>query len=159
MRWIRFSVLICLATIIQASFLSNYIIRPDLLTIVLVFFAVYGNVTDAIITSFTIGFAADLIGPTMGSFMISFGILGTSLSHLNRVIAIRRTPHQVLSIFVITILAGIMANMLNSFKGISTTEFSVILKNSLFSCIVGPFLFKPFAWWMQIKTPRRQRRF
>ena len=157
MRWIRFAVLVCFATIVQASFLSHFVLKPDLLVILLVFFAVYGSTADAIITSFTIGFAADLIGPTMGSQMISFGILGTSLAYLNRVFALRKIPYQMLSIFVITILAGIMANILNSLKGVLTVEYIEILKIAVFSGIAGPFIFPAAAWWMRIKTPRRLR--
>ena len=157
MRWIRFAVLVCLAMIVQAGFLSTFILKPDLLVILLVFFAVYGNISDAIITSFTIGFAADLIGPSMGTQMICFGVLGTSLSYLKRVIAIRKIPYQVIAIFVVYILAGVMANILNSLKGIATTEYSTILKTAIYSAIVGPFLFMPAAWWMRIKMQHRKR--
>ena len=150
MRWLRFAVLICLAAIIQASFLSNFRSKPELLVILLVFFAVYGSIS---------GFAADLIGPTMGSLMITYGVLGTSLAYLNRVIAIRKIPYQALAIFAITILAGIMANILNSFKSVSTIEYSVILKNAIYSGIAGPLVFMPAAWWMRIRMGRNRRRF
>ncbi len=159
MRWIRFAVLICLAAIIQAGFLSIFVIRPDLLTILLVFFVVYSSTTDAIITSFSIGFAADLIGLSMGSQMISFGILGTLLAYLNRVIAMRKIPYQVIAIFVITILAKILANILNSFKGVVVIENVEILKTAIYSGIVGPFVFIPVAWWMRIKINRNRRRY
>jgi rod shape-determining protein MreD len=159
MRWIRFAVLICLATIVQAGFLSNFVLKPDLLIILLVFFAVYGSLTDAIITSFTIGFASDLIGSSMGSQMISFGILGTALAYLNRVIALKKIPYQAISIFVITILTYVMTNILNSLKGISTTEYDTILKAAIYSAIVGPLVFIPAAWWMRIKNSRNRRRF
>ena len=159
MRWIRFAVLICLAAIIQAGFLSLFVIRPDLLTILLVFFAVYSSTTDSIITSFSIGFAADLIGLSMGSQMISFGILGTLLAYVNRVIAMRKMPYQALAIFVITILAKIITNILNSFKGVAAIENVEILKTAIYSGIIGPFMFIPVAWWMRIRTSRTRRRF
>ena len=159
MRWIRFAVLVCLATIIQAGFLSIFVIRPDLLIILLVFFSIYGSTSDSIITSFSIGFAADLIGPSMGSQMISFGILGTLLAYLNRVIAMRKMPYQALAIFVITILASITANILNSFKGVPMTGYGDILKTAIYSGVAGPFAFLPVAWWMRIKTQRNRRRF
>jgi len=161
MRWIRFAVLVCLATIVQASFLSNYILKPDLHIILLIFFAVYSSTTNAIITSFAIGFAADLIGPSMsmGSQMISLGILGTAFAYLNRVFAIRQMPFQAISIFALAILAGFLSNILNSLKDVSTIEFSMILKKAIYSGIVGPFLFLPAAWWMRIKTQHHRRRF
>ena len=160
MRWIRFAVLICLATVAQAS-LSNFNLKPDLLIILLVFFAVYSSTSDAIIASFTIGFAADLIliGFSMGAQMISFGILGTALSYLNRVFALRQVPYQVISIIVITILTGFFTNILNSLKHTGIIENSYILKTAIYSGIAGPFVFMPVAWWMRIKTRRNQRRF
>ncbi|MBN1973618.1 MAG: rod shape-determining protein MreD [Sedimentisphaerales bacterium] len=159
MRWIRFAVLVGLATIAQAGFLSNYILKPDLHIILLVFFAVYSSTTDAIITSFTLGFAADLIGQSMGTQMICFGILGTSIAYLNRVIALRKVPYQIIAIFAVTLIAGFCANTLNSMKNVSTITYSSIMKTAIYSAIVGPFIFIPCIWWMRIKTPHHHRRF
>ncbi|MHC4245135.1 MAG: rod shape-determining protein MreD [Planctomycetota bacterium] len=77
MHWFRFAVLVLLATVLQASFFADLNSKPDLLLILLVFFAVYCDTSDAIICSFVIGFAADLIGQTMGPQMISYGIFGS----------------------------------------------------------------------------------
>ncbi len=159
MRWIRFIILVCLATIAQAGFLSSYNLRPDLLLILVVFFAVYNTTSEAIITSFAIGFAADLIGISMGVQMISFGILGTLLSYLNHIFALRKVPYQIISIIAMTLLAGILTNTLNSFKHVGTIESSYILKTAIFSGIAGPFVFMPVAWWMQVNSHRYRRRY
>jgi rod shape-determining protein MreD len=103
MRWFRFAVFISLVTILQAGLVdiiavTTLNIKPDLLLILLVFFATYCNTSEAIITSFTIGFAADLIGSAMGSQIISFGLFGTALAYLHRVITIRKMPYQALAI-------------------------------------------------------------
>ena len=159
MRWYRFAVLVLLATVLQAGFLSNFTIKPDLLLILLVFFAVYSNTSEAIISSFTIGFAADLIGPAMGPQTISFGLFGTALAYLHRVIAIRKMPYQALAIFATGILAGTMVHLLNLLKsepGPAVT-YNDIFKMALYSGIAGPFLFLPLAWWMRIKTNRFRR--
>ena len=158
MRWIRFAVLVLFATILQAGFLSNFSLKPDLLLILLVFFAIYSNTSEAIVSSFTIGFAADLVGLTMGPSIISFGIFGTALAYLHRVIAIRKMPYQAMAIFVMALLTGLMAHLLNSLKGQPAPDvYRTILKVSLFSGIAGPFLFLPAAWWMRIKTNRFRR--
>ncbi len=159
MRWYRFAVLVLLATILQAGFLSNFSIKPDLLLILLVFFAVYSNTSEAIISSFTIGFAADLIGPAMGPQTISFGLFGTALAYLHRVIAIRKMPYQALAIFATGILAGTLVHLLNLLKSESSSAgtYSDIFKIAFYSGIVGPFLFLPSAWWMRIKTTRFRR--
>jgi rod shape-determining protein MreD len=133
-------------------------IKPDLLLILLVFFAIYCNSSEAIITSFMIGFAADIIivGSAMGPRMISYGLFGTLLAYLQRVIAIRKMSYQSLAIFVTGLLAGTLAHLLTVLKGSSATSdvYAVLFWIPLYSAIVGPFLFLPSAWWMRMKTHR-----
>jgi len=159
MRWLRFAVLILLAAVLQAGAVkavavTRFNICPDLLLILLAFFAVYGNTFDAIITSFAIGFAADLISPVMGPQTISFGLLGTLLAYLNRLIAIKKMPHQAAVIFTAGILAGALAYWLSVLRGQPHTSnpYTAALWTSAYSGLVGPFLFLPSAWWMGIKT-------
>jgi rod shape-determining protein MreD len=153
MRWFRFALLVLVATVLQAGLLGHLNEKPDLLLILLVFFAVHSNTADAVITSFSIGFAADLIAPTiMGPQIISFGLCGTLLGYLQRYIAIRRMPYQATAIFITALLAGIVARLLGSLKGQPAPPYSVLLLTCLYSAIVGPLLFLPSAWWMRIKT-------
>ncbi len=160
MRWFRFAVLVLLATVLQASFFADSNIKPDLLLILLVFFAIYCNTSDAIITSFTIGFAADLIGRTMGPQMIGFVLFGTALAYLHQVIAIRKMTYQFLAIFITALLTGSMVYFLNFLKGEPTPQnmFAALFGIALYSALVGPFLFLPSAWWMRIKIHRLKPR-
>ena len=161
MRWLRFAVLILAVTVLQKGLLARWSSKPDLLIILLVFFSIYCNTSEAIISSFTIGFAADLVGSPMpmGPQMISFGLFGTLLAYLHRVIAIRRMPYQALAIFVTSILTGILTHLLTYFTGepIPSNIYTVVLVTSVYSSIVGPFLFLPIAWWMRIKVNRYRR--
>lgn len=158
MRWSRFAVLIVVVTVLQASLSVHLRIKPDLLLILLVFFSIYCNSSVAIITSFTIGFAADIIPPAIiGTQMVSFGLLGTLLAYLHRVITIRNMPYQVLVIFIIGFLSGMFVNLLCSFKGEPSSTYAIIFWTSLYSGLVGPFFFLPIAWWMRIKTHRFRR--
>ncbi|RKY25865.1 MAG: rod shape-determining protein MreD [Planctomycetota bacterium] len=156
MHWFRFAVLVCIVTVLQAGFLANLDIKPDLLLTLLVFFAVYCNTTEAIITSFVLGFAADIIGYAMGPQTISFGLLGTALAYLHRVIAIRKMSYQALTIFLTCFLAGIVVHFLTFLKGRPTCSdmYAVLFWTSLCSAIVGPFLFSPYAWLMRMKINR-----
>ena len=155
--------LILAVTVIQKGLLARWSNKPDLLIILLAFFAIYYNTSDAIISSFTIGFAADLVGSPMpmGPHMISFGLLGTLLAYLNRVIAIKRMPFQALAIFAVSVLTGLLSHLLTYITGepIPGNIYVVVFVTSLYSSIVGPFLFLPTAWWMQIKTSRFGRRY
>ncbi|MBN2182740.1 MAG: rod shape-determining protein MreD [Sedimentisphaerales bacterium] len=160
MRWLRFAVLIIFATVLQAGFLANFNYKPDLLLILLVFFSVYASSSEAIVSSFVIGLAADLIGPVMGPQTISFGLFGTLLAYMHRVIAFRKMHYQALAIFVMSILTGLLTTLLNLIRGepILSEFFVNILKISLISGILGPFLFLPAAWWMRIQTNRFRRK-
>ena len=159
MRWFRFAFLIIIVMVLQASLLSSLDIKPDLLLILLVFFAVYCNSHDAIITSFAIGFAADVIGFSMGPQMLTFGLIGTILAQLQRALALRKMPYQAIAIFIVGILAGILAHTFGFLKGrgMPSDALAGLLSTSLCSAIIGPFLFLPSAWWMSIKTHRYGR--
>ncbi len=156
MRWFRFAILITSAAVLQAGFLARWDIRPDLLLILLVFFAVYSSITEAIITSFVIGFAADLIGSSMGPQIISFGLFGTLLAYLHRLIAIRKMPYQTAAIFTVGLFAALLTYLLSRLISQPHIQnaYALIFATSLYSAVVGPFLFLPFAWWMRIKTQR-----
>ena len=99
MRWVRFAIFVLIVTLLQASLLemiavTELRIKPDMLLILLVFFAVYYNTTDAIISSFAIGFGADLVAGVMGPFTVSFGLFGTLLSYLCRLVVVRHMPYR-----------------------------------------------------------------
>ena len=159
MQWIRFAVLILLVTLLQATVNNFSASRPDFLLILLVFFAIYSNTTDAIICSFIIGFAADIIVFPMGPQIISFGVLGTLLAYLNRVIAIRSISYQAAAIFVMSFLAGILTYLLVLIKGqpFPPNKYYILFWTSIYSSVLGPFFFSPTAWWMRIKTHRFSR--
>lgn len=164
MRWFRFAILLLAVTILQAESIkvfgvTDLNIRPDLLLILVVFCSIYCKTNEAIITSFTIGFAADLIGSTMGPLMISFGLVGTLLTYLTHVIAIRKMPYQAIAIFIMSILTGLLSIMLRFLKGMESVPnmYSTLLWSSFYSSLVGPFLFLPTAWWMQMKPSRFKR--
>lgn len=178
MRWLRFAVLVVVVTVVQASLLdriavSSLSIKPDLLLILLVFFALYGvprssqkrraadfDISEAIISSFVIGFFADIIGPppTMGVRMISFGLFGTVMAQLFRAISLGRMFYQGGAIMLTGILAGILIRFLTSLKGQPSTALVVVCWTCLYSAVIGPFLFLPSAWWMGIKAVRKGRR-
>ncbi len=161
MRWFRFAVLIIVVSVLQAGLLELLNFKPDLLLILLVFFAIYCKTSYAIITAFTLGFAADIIGSAMGPQIISFGLFGTALAYLHRVIAIKKIPYQSLAIFITAILTAVLAHLLTFIK-LSVLEgrpappmvFTVFLATSLCSALAGPFFFLPVGWWMRMKTSR-----
>lgn len=162
MRWFRFALLILIATILQTSLIDIIAvtaaeIKPNLLLILLVFFAINCKNTDAIITSFTIGFAADITpGSAMGPQIISFGLFGTLLAEVHNIIEIRKMPYRSLAIFIIGFLTAAVTYFLSFLKAeiVISNIYIELFWTPLYSAIVGPFLFLPTMWWMRIKTRR-----
>jgi len=165
MRWIRFAVFILIATVLQASLVdviavTTLNIKPDLLLIALVFFAIYSSTTEAVLTSFVTGFASDIISTSpMGAQIISYVIFGTLLAYLHRLVAIRKMPYQAAAIFVIGMCVLLSSYFLNSLRGQETITniYKTAFGTSLYSCVIGPFFFLPCAWWMRLKTYRFSR--
>lgn len=161
MHWPRFAALVLITTLLEASFIdtiavTSHKITPDLLLILLVFFATRGEITEAIICSFVIGLAADLIptGFRMGPWILSFGIFGTGLACLQNMISLKKMPHQALAIFITGIGTGILSHFLAGHPG----GLKSIIGTSAYSAVIGPFLLLPLNLFMPVKKIQRGRR-
>lgn len=147
MRWLRFTLILLLVSLLRAGSLSGAVavtalhIKPDFLLILLVFFAINCDTYDAVIASFAIGFAADITGAVMGPFFLAFGILGSVLTHIRQIILLKRTLHQAIIIFVVGFLAGAIAQLLALFKIQAGPSFS-------FWHLIGTALYSALAWFL-----------
>ncbi len=164
MRWPRFAVVVVITILLQANLVgavgvTRFKIEPDLLLVLMVFFAVNCNVSNATISSFVIGLAADIVaaGFPMGPRIISFVLFGTGLAYLHRVIAIRKMPQVALTIFVIGICTGGLSRLLAALAGRSGGPGGIetLAGTAIYSAIVGPFLFLVLEWLMRIRNRRR----
>ncbi len=160
MRWFRFAVLVLVASILQTGLVGAIGIRsdikPDLLLILLVFFALRSDSTDAIIASFAIGFVADLTNPAisrlMGPRIVSFGLFGTLLSDLSGTALPRRVLHQAITIFLMGFLTTGLSHLLTLLRAepVAADLATGLLWQPLYSAILGPFLFLPIGWAMRM---------
>lgn len=151
MRWIPFTLLLAAATLLNSGNLLNLIavgslnIRPDLLLIMMIFFAVQADWRDGVIAAFIIGLAADISGVAMGPHVLTYGLIGAILAQTRRVVIMKRKRHQALSIFVIALIAGVMIQLLTWMKtGVLTEKFHwIVLGTALYSALAGPIV-----WWI-----------
>ncbi len=161
MRWVRFAVLVLVASLLQTGLADALAIlradfKPDLLLILLVFFALRSNSTDAIIASFAIGFAADLSNPIAGRLMgpriISFGLFGTLLSDLNGTISPRRLIYQAITIFLMGCLTAGLSYLLTFLRtGAAPANMAAgCFWQPLYSAVLGPLLFLPIGGCMRM---------
>lgn len=152
-----------LATVLQASLIDVISVsgtKPDLLLILLAFFAINREMDDAIITSFAIGFAHDIIGPSVGPGFLSLGLLGTALCYFKQFITIKTMPMQAFAIFVLGFITAYSSAILSRFQADIPIQhiYGSFLGTPLYSAVVGPFLFLPTAWWMNIQTQHKRTR-
>jgi len=164
MRWFRFAVLVLAASLLQATLMDVLRIgggvKPDLLLILLVFFGSRCNSTDGVITSFAIGFIADLIAPiggVMGPRILSFGLFGTLLPDVQRVFSLRRPLYQGGAIFFIGVLTAVLSYLLASLRieGGRISLLILFLWQPLYSGILGPLFSLPVGWWMHMNRKSR----
>ncbi|MBE0537060.1 MAG: rod shape-determining protein MreD [Phycisphaerae bacterium] len=164
--WIRFFIFIVVLTVFSAGSLFNVIsirnIAPDLLLIATVFFAIHCVTPHAVAASFAIGFAADLSGAAMGPNMLAFGLLGSLISQLQRVVIMKRVLHQAVAIFIFALIAGALIQLLYYFKMDQTSPqvFRTILGGALYSGAAAPLMWlvlTAFAMWLGYH-PQRYRR-
>ena len=170
MRWERVGIIILLVCLLNAGNLLNTIaigdnnIRPDLLLILMVFFAINCGTLEATIISFAIGFAADIssVSGVMGPAMITFGLFGTLISQFRKVVIMKRMSHQALAIFVVAIIAGGFTQILTHFKmgQNSSNVYSALLWTAVYSGLIGPLVWAVFAaisQWLGVRAYKTGR--
>ena len=148
MKWIPFILLLAAGTVLGAGNLLHLIafhegqVRPSLLLIFLVYFAVNPRTDAAVICSFAIGFAADLAGSTMGPYTICYGLAGSLLSQTGEVMTIRHPIHQAGVVFVTGLVTGLTASWLAALKTghASGLSVSVLMGIALYSALAAPLL-------------------
>ncbi len=149
MKWWRFAFVVLIVACLQASAamnlfsLTNMRIKPDVLLILLVYFAVYCDSYDAVIISFSLGFAADISGMVLGPHIISYGIIGSVLAHIRKIILLKSTGQQAIAIFVVGFLVETIALLFTETKAseLIKTGLPEIFAVSLYSAVLW-FLLK-----------------
>ena len=148
MRWFRFLIILLVMTLLNAGNLLNTIavtdsnIRPNLLLILLVFFALNCDGIEAVIVSFTIGFAADISGTVMGPCFLSYGLIGTLISQFRKVVIMKRVTYQILAISITTLVVGSLVSILMYVKtreSMMNTN-TVLLGTAVYSGLVSPVI-------------------
>jgi rod shape-determining protein MreD len=157
MKWFIFVVLLAISTVLQASlieFLAIQNITPNLLLILMVYFAVVFREHEQLIASFAIGLAAGIISSTIGPCIVSYLLVGTVLSNLNQYLIIKTKLYQGFAIFVCGIIANLIIMFItNISQGAATENFwAFIISSPLYSGVIGPFFLLPIALIMNIKA-------
>ena len=150
MRWIPFTILVLIGALLEAGNLLNLVavgswhIRPSVLIVLLVFFAINCRTRQALIASFIIGLAMDATGTLMGPHVLSYCIVGGLLNQLSDHFPSRRVFHQAMLVFVVFLAAEITAYWLMVLKTGERQEtvYQLFLLRAVYSACVAPFFWR-----------------
>jgi rod shape-determining protein MreD len=161
MHWLRFAILLFVAALIQGSLLPGLIAlkngaQPDLLVIFLAFFALHCYGYEAVITSFAIGLAADVINQPIGPHIVSFGLIGAVVGGLRNYIAVKRTFHIIATVAAVGIAAELLARLLELLTGQEwhSNTFSLLVGGAVYSGLLAPYFFSGLLMiidWLGVK--------
>ncbi|MHC5179915.1 MAG: rod shape-determining protein MreD [Planctomycetota bacterium] len=148
MRWLSFTVILLVATLLEAGNLLNvfaiggWTIRPSILITLLVFYSFSCNPRDAIICSFAVGLAADLTTELMGPHMICFGLLGLLLNQSNQVLFAQRIIYKATIVFAVYFVAETFSYWLGLLKEYHPqgNYYSVLLFTAIYSAVISPII-------------------
>jgi len=165
MRWFSFITILLAATLLEAGNLLNlfpvtgWYVKPGILITLLVYYALVCRYEEAIVTSFFIGFAADLATGVMGPHMICYGLLGVLLNQTGQMLVVKRALFKAAIVFVAFILAETGAYWLSVLKMDEAQEGarSIIFLRAFYSAIVSPLLWSvlsALSGWTNIQKTR-----
>ena len=151
MKWLRFILLLLFVAVLQSSAVMNIFaltarhIKPNIFLMLLIYFAISCDSYNAIITSFAVGFAADLAGAVMGPHIISYGLVGVAVAYVRNIILLKKTNQQAAAIFAAGIFVELIAVLLTGLKaaGLAKMDGMEIFAIAAYSAIL----------WFMIKLP------
>jgi rod shape-determining protein MreD len=117
MRWISFVILLLFVTVLQASvapFVAVHTIRPDLMIILAVHYALAARGSDAVLAAYFIGLAIDLTSlgfagdANVGLHALAFGLIATAIVKLRDLTFRESVVTQFLFTFAAKLLLSLM---------------------------------------------------
>ncbi len=168
MRWLSFTIILLVATILEAGNLlnlmaiGNWSIRPHILVTLLVYYALVCRPHEAINCCFIIGFAADLASGLLGPHIICYGLVGILLNQSSQMLVMKRAFHKALFVFL-TFMAAETASywltILRTHESQSHIYVNLFL-TALYSAAVGPLVWSvlsSLSSWTRTNRSRSQR--
>jgi rod shape-determining protein MreD len=165
MRWFSFITILLAATVLEAGNLLNvfaitgWYIKPGILITLLVYYALVCRYEEAIVTSFFIGFAADLANGVMGPHMICYGLFGVFLNQMGKMLVLKRAVFKAAIVFTAFVLVGTGAYWLRVLKTGEAGQDaqSLIFLQGLYSAVVSPLIWSvlsALSSWTNIQKTR-----
>jgi rod shape-determining protein MreD len=165
MRWFSFLTILLAATLLDAGNLLNvfavtgWYVKPGILITLLVYYALVCRYEEAIVTSFFIGFAADLAAGVMGPNMICYGLFGIALNQMGRLLVVKRAVFKAAIVFIVFVFAETCAYWLRVWKMQESGQDaqSIIFLRGFYSAVVSPLIWSvlsALSGWTNIQKTR-----
>lgn len=134
--------------ILQGGNILNFIsldqmnFRPDVMIILMVFFALKFESISGLIACFLLGLGADIVSLPMGPFVIAFTIAGALIANIRKSSVADNIVFQAILIFVATIviLGGAEFIKYIADKDVSSHLIKRIFVTGLYNLVFGPIL-------------------
>ncbi|MBX3395856.1 MAG: rod shape-determining protein MreD [Phycisphaerae bacterium] len=142
MRWLPFAILLYVTTVLQtafAPFIAIHTVRPDLMLILAVYYAMHARRYDALIACWIIGLVTDLAGTSyteqgysnIGVSAMAFGIIGLIVVSMRELAFRESAATQLITTFLAKLALNLMvgSHMLyvlddwGRFPGVFTVAF------------------------------------
>lgn len=156
MRWIAFAILVYCVTVVQtavAPFMAVNTIRPDLMVIVAVYYALTASKYDAMLACWIIGLVIDLTGASytsggnVGLYAFSFGLIAMIIVKV-RDLTFRESPlTQVFFTAATKVAVAMLAGVHMLHRLDDWGRLGDVFKAAVFSAIYTAIL-APYAHWL-----------
>lgn len=168
MRWFSFTIILLVATILDAGNMLNLLaigdwhVRPHVLVTLLVYYALVCSPSEAINCCFLIGFAADLHSGLLGPHMICYGLAGILLNQSAPMLTMKQAAHKALFVFftfMVTETAAYWLEVLKTHESRPHIYWNLFL-TAVYSAILCPFIWSAlssFSKWKRKNRSRSQR--
>lgn len=146
MKWFPFAILTVVAIVLQTSattMIQIQSIRPDLMFLLAVFYAMWGPWPDAAIAAWVLGLVVDLESlDRIGLHALCFGLAAFAIIKIRQVVFRDHAITQLLVTLVFTVLIHIVFGLYNRW-GASSQEESIVwpaLMTGIYTAALAPYL-------------------
>ena len=161
MRWVRFGILVLIFLVLQigvgsALEFSPLKIVPDLLLLLAILLIFWAPPEQALIACWLLGLLKDITSQEapLGSYSLTFGLLGLMLIRLREVVVSARLLPQIFLIFVSSMLIEHAVWLICVVKSdVTLDSYRQIVTSMTISAVMTAALY-PYGYWLMTKIHR-----
>jgi rod shape-determining protein MreD len=156
MYWVAFAILLYVVAVLQTAvvpFFAVHGVRPDLMVIVAVHYALSARAADALLTCWTIGLVTDLCGlgyahhAAVGAHALALGLVGLFIVGLRDFTFRDGVTAQLFFTFTAGLLQSLLVGLHLRYAATSPPAPAEVLLGALYGAVYTALL-APYAHWL-----------